>query len=85
MLVGYEGRIINGQPALSETVVLPENTKIIVMVEMPAKKAESNLQSKEERIEKRREMLKSISGIITTDVDLEAMRAERIARRGLME
>ena len=35
-------------------------------------------------IEKRLEMVKSITGIIPPDVDLDAMRAERIAKRGLL-
>ena len=37
MLVGYAGKIIDGQPAFIETVILPENADIIIMVELPSK------------------------------------------------
>jgi hypothetical protein len=37
MLVGYSGKIINGQPALLEATSLPENANIIIMVELPPK------------------------------------------------
>ena len=35
MLVGYAGKVIDGKPALTEAVTLPDNTDIIIMVEMP--------------------------------------------------
>jgi len=37
MLVGYAGKIIDGQPMFIETVSLPENADIIIMVELPSK------------------------------------------------
>lgn len=85
MLVGYEGRIVDGRPTFIESVVLPENTKIIVMVEMPQKNVKKIPQASDGELSKRREMLKSITGIIATDVDVNATRAERIAKRGLSE
>jgi hypothetical protein len=40
--------------------------------------------AEEKEIEKRLKMVQSITGIISSDIDVDAMRAERIAKRGLL-
>ncbi len=85
MLMRYEGRIINGKPSLIDAVTLPENAKIVVTIELPQRNVETITQTSAAEIAKRREMLNSITGIIKTDVDVKAMRAERISKRGLVE
>jgi len=75
MLNAYAGKVINGKPALTEIVVLPENADIIIMV-MPPKDIETSIQANEEKdIAKRRAIVEALKGILPPDVDLEAMRA----------
>jgi hypothetical protein len=82
MLVGYEGQIIDGRPSIMENVVLPENAKIIVMVEMPQIKAETVAQTDKE---KKAKAINALRGIVPPDVDftLDDVRLERIKKRGL--
>jgi len=84
MVRGYAGKVINGKPALTEAVILPEDADIIIMVLSP-QDSKITIKSDEEDTAKRLKMVESITGIIPPDVDEKAMREERIAKRGLLE
>jgi len=82
MLVGYEGKIIDGRPSLVEAVTLPENAKIFIMVEI-TKEISTNTKINEKEIANRRAMVQSLKGILAGhDIDLEKEREERRAKRG---
>jgi len=84
----YAGKVLNGQPVILERVILPEKAKLFITVVAVEEVGEITEQIKtvdEAELAKRREMLKSITGIIKTDVDVKALRAERINKRGLVE
>jgi predicted DNA-binding antitoxin AbrB/MazE fold protein len=84
MLVRYAGKILDGKPAFVEfpKVRLQEGTKITITVQISP---ETIPKIDNEEIARRREIAKSLRGIIPPDVDVEALRAERIAKRGLLE
>ena len=84
MLMRYAGKVVNGQPTLLEVVKLPENADITIIIDLPKPETVTQTVSEEE-LKKRREIAKSLRGIIPSDVDVEALRAERIAKRGLLE
>jgi hypothetical protein len=90
MLQTYQGFFKNGRfmPLDISPVAIPEEMEVLITVtgrKLPAKSIEKVIMTAaESRLEQRREMLKSITGVIKTDVDVKAMRAERIAQRGLL-
>ncbi len=85
MTVEYEGRIINGRPVFVNVVDLPENTKITIIANILKSNVSEQADTFENDVSKKRAILKSITGIIKSDVDVKTMRAERIAKRGLLE
>ena len=85
MLMRYAGKVINGKPALTEAVELPENADIIIMI-LPSRDIEIKEQTDEKDIEKRMKMVESLKGCLAGyEVDLDKIREERIAKRGLLE
>jgi hypothetical protein len=90
MTQAYQGYFKNGRfmPLELETVTIPDEIEVYITVtgrKVTQQPETSVITVDEEELKKRREMLKSITGIIKTDVDVKAMRAERIAKRGLLE
>jgi len=81
----YAGQVRNGQPVFLENVALPEKARLIITVLDIDEITETIKTIDRAELAKRREMLESITGIIKTDIDVKAMRAERIAKRGLVE
>ena len=84
MLQAYQGYFQEGVRFIADNVIvkIPPNKRIIINVldEIVDMEAEPN----EQEISERLKMLESITGIIPPDVDEKAIRAERIAKRGLL-
>jgi hypothetical protein len=85
----YQGYFQNGRFISPEQAAIPENVEVYIMVtgrglslerpEPPVKKAGEN------EIAERMAMIRSLTGIIPPDFDLESIKAERIAKKGLTE
>ena len=84
MLQAYQGYFQEDVRFIADNVIvkIPPNKRIIINVldEIVDMEAEPN----EQEISERLKMLESITGIIPPDVDEKAIRAERIAKRGLL-
>jgi hypothetical protein len=84
MLQAYQGYFQEGVRFIADNAIvkIPPNKRIIINVldEIVDMEAESN----EQEISERLKMLESITGIIHSDVDEKVIRAERIAKRGLL-
>jgi hypothetical protein len=91
MIQTYQGFFKNGRfmPLDIGAVAIPEEIEVFITVtgrKLPAQNIETVIiPAADNKLEKRREMLKSITGVIKADVDVKAMKDERIAKRGLLE
>ena len=88
MLQAHQGylnaeiQLISNNNAL---VKIPKNRKITILWEEIPEKNETVAKIGDDEISKRRAIAKSLRGIIPSDVDVEGLKAERIAKRGLLE
>jgi hypothetical protein len=89
MIQTYQGFFKNGQfmPLDISVAAIPDEIEVFITVTgRELQNIETTaLISDDNKIEKRREMLKSITGVIKTDVDVKAMKDERISHRGQLE
>jgi hypothetical protein len=89
MIQTFQGFFKNGQfmPLDIGVVTIPDEIEVFITV--TGRKLQNIetvvLTADDNKIEKRREMLKTITGVIKTDVDVKAMKDERISRRGQLE
>jgi hypothetical protein len=80
-LHAYKGYFENGHfYTAGQTMRIPERLEITVLFERPPHHA---TQPDRKKIDERLAIVQSLKGIIPPDVDLETVRAERIAQRGL--
>lgn len=86
MLVGYAGKFIDGKPTLMETVTLPNNTDIIIMVELPLKNTEE-LQRRQKTEALKRIFIEAqeVENDLTEDewAELENIRSQSDFNRGV--
>ncbi|MDR1001467.1 MAG: hypothetical protein LBL96_11835 [Clostridiales bacterium] len=83
---GYFERDRFRLPEETAPVAIPEYVEVYITVTGRAlpESTETIIQTESAEIAGRREMAQSLRGIIPSDVDLDAMRAERIAKRALL-
>ena len=86
MIQAYQGHFKEDGLFIADNMIvkIPTNRRVIINVLDETVDTEI-MQNEEEDIAKRLAIVESLKGIIPSDVDLEAMRAERIAKRGLLE
>ena len=87
MIQAYQGHFQEDGKFIANNriIKIPVNRRVIVnILEDEISNAETAETVDKKEIEKRLKMVKSITGIIPPDVDVDALRAERIAKRGLL-
>ena len=81
-LQAYQGYYENGYFYTDgKKIQLPARRKMTIVLE--GSFAQDN-KTDEQEINRRLEMVKSLRGIIPSDIDADALREERIAKRGLL-
>jgi len=88
MIQAYQGYFQEDGRFIADNLMvkIPINRRVIVNVlDDEAINTETTQTAVENEINKRLKMVQSITGIIPSDIDVDAIRAERIAKRGLLE
>ena len=84
-LQAYKGYFKNKQPFYSAGKVINIPAQFEVTVILEERPSQNIIPLDKNRIDKRLAIVRSLKGIIPPDVDLEAVKAERIAKRGLLD